>query len=266
MTSPRNPRVADARKLLRRAHRRETRRFVMEGSRAIADALAHEAPVEQLFISEDQPDRAEFERLAQRTGIDVHVVGHQVLKSLSDSATPQGVVAVARIPDVAVGDVSGDLVVILDGVGDPGNGGTILRSAVAAGASGVFFVIGSVDPYGPKTVRAAAGALFSTAVLSDVSLEDSVESARDRGLTVIGTSVTGARPYYDADLTAPFALVVGNEAWGVPHEHLDLMDDTVTIPMVGNAESLNVATATSIVLFEALRQRRLSSRLKEHGG
>jgi TrmH family RNA methyltransferase len=83
---------------------------------------------------------------------------------------------------------------------------------------------------------------------------------------VIGTNVAASRPYDEMNLTGGFALVVGNEAWGVPHEHLDLMDETVTIPMVGNAESLNVATATSIILFEALRQRRLSSNQKEHGG
>jgi len=236
---------------------------MMEGSRAVLDALAHGAPIEELFISEGQPDRERLEELARRSGIPVHVVGHQVAKALSDASTPQGVVAVAHIPERAIEDVSGDLVVVLDGVGDPGNAGTIVRSAVAAGASGVVFSLGSVDPYGPKTVRAAAGALFSTSVVVDVSLEDAVTSARDAGLTVIGTNVAGTRPYDEVDLTVPFALVVGNEAWGVPHEHLDLMDETVTIPMAGDAESLNVATATSIVLFEALRQRRLSSGKKD---
>jgi TrmH family RNA methyltransferase len=258
--------VSDARKLLRRAHRRETQRFIMEGPRAIADAVAQGALIEELFVSEDQVDRGTLEGLARSAGIEVHVVGQQVIKALSDSATPQGAVAVGRIPSVALGELSGDLVVILDAVADPGNAGTIVRSAAAAGASGVVFTAGSVDPYGPKSVRAAAGALFSTGIVVDISLEEAIESARGRGLRVFGTSTEGTTVYTDANLADPVAVVVGNEAWGVSKEHLELVDETLTIPMVGPAESLNVATATSIVLFEALRQRRLSSGEKEQRG
>lgn len=252
--------MVEARKLLRRAHRRAAGRFIMEGPRAVTDALQHGAPVVELFVVEDQPERAALEELARDSGIPVHVAGRQVIKVLSDSTTPQGVVAVAGIPTVTVGEIAGDLVVILDGVSDPGNAGAIVRSAAAAGAAGVVFASGSVDPFGPKTVRAAAGALFSVAVATDVDLTEALAAARAQGLAVVGTEVGGSLAYYDADLTRRFALVVGNEAWGVPREHLDAMDETVMIPMEGQAESLNVATATSIVLFEASRQRRLSSR------
>lgn len=164
------------------------------------------------------------------------------------------------MPEATLDGLAGDLAVIVDGVNDPGNAGTIVRSAAAAGVSALVFIAGSVDPYGPKTVRAAAGALFSLPVITEVEVSEACRIARDRGMRVLGTAVSAPTPYYEVDLTAPIALVVGNEAWGVPEEHLGLMDEVVTIPMVGEAESLNVATATSVILFEAVRQRRLSSK------
>jgi len=238
----------------------------MEGPRAIADALSRGAPLDEIFLEEDQPLSGDIQTRALAAGVEVHLVGRQVTKVLTESSTPQGVVAVSRVPKTSLQDLSGDLVVVLDAVSDPGNAGTIIRTAAAAGASGVVFTSGCVDAFGPKTVRAAAGALFETTVITDVGLEETIDRARALGLRVIGTSTESTVAYHDSDLTRPVAIVAGNEAWGVPVDHLDLMDETITIPMAGSAESLNVATATSIVVFEVLRQRRLSSAGKEHGG
>ncbi|MGH2753410.1 MAG: TrmH family RNA methyltransferase, partial [Actinomycetota bacterium] len=184
-----------------------------------------------------------------------------VLKAMSDAATPQGSVAVAGIPSVGIADVAGplDLVLVLAAVRDPGNAGTLVRSAVAAGAGAVVFTDESVDPFGPKTVRASAGTIFLVPVVPAPSLAAVVEELHDRGLTVLGASASAPRAAQETDLTDPVALVLGNEAWGIPAVSRHLLDGEVGIAMPGPAESLNVGMAGSILLFEAVRQRRLES-------
>jgi TrmH family RNA methyltransferase len=139
-------------------------------------------------------------------------------------------------------------VIVCAGVGDPGNAGTILRSGEAAGADAVVFTAGSVDPYNPKCVRAAAGALFRVPVFLDVEPEA-------LGLPLVGTRSTGGTAYFDFDFKAPLALVLGSEAHGLDPAIEARLDATVTIPHVGRAESLNVAMAASVLSFEVARQR-----------
>jgi TrmH family RNA methyltransferase len=185
--------------------------------------------------------------------------GRSVLAALSETRTPQGVVAVARMPDgTAEVPADADLVLVLAGVSDPGNAGTLVRSAVAAGAGAVVFTEGSVDPLGPKTVRASAGALFHTTILRDVAVEEVTTDLRSRGLLVVGAAVQG-EPIDRLDLTGPVAFVLGNEAWGLPEELSLGLDAVASIPMPGPTESLNVGVAGSILLFEAVRQRRAAA-------
>ena len=233
----------------------------MEGPFAIVEALRADADVLELFVTSDAPERDEVGDLARAKGATVTVVGDAVLKAMSDSVTPQGLVAVARKPSVAIEDlVDGlDLTVVLAGVRDPGNAGTLVRSAVAAGAGAVLFTADSVDPYGPKTVRASAGGVFLVPVIVEPSFERCVGELKEHGMAVVGASAGAARTTDDVDLTAPVALVLGNEAWGIPEPATALLDDVVGIPMPGPAESLNVGIAGSILLFEAVRRRRLES-------
>lgn len=177
------------------------------------------------------------------------------MKALTDSASPQGVAAIVETPNTSLDRLADDasLVLVLAEVRDPGNAGTLIRSALGAGADAVIFTVGSVDPFGPKTVRSAAGALFSIPVLQG-ELKEVVAALRTRGFTVWGTQ-TGAEAAHSADLTKKVALVLGNEAWGLPAEATGLLDSALGIPMPGPAESLNVAVAGSILLFEAARQR-----------
>lgn len=184
-----------------------------------------------------------------------------VLASIAHTATPQGAIAVARAPrwdfDALEG---GDLVVVLAEVADPGNAGTLVRTASAAGASGVVFVRGSVDPWHPKVVRSAAAELFRIPVVRDADPGACAGAVRTLGLALVGAAARAPVDVYDCDLTRPVAIVVGNEAWGLPGWAQDAVDELVAIPMPGGAESLNVAVAGAILLFEAVRQRRLSSR------
>ena len=242
--------MQDARKLLRRAHRDRSGLFLVEGPRALADALEAGAPIVDVFATEPgaQTLPAGYER--------VTLVGDRVMRLLSDSATPQGVVAVAQAPRAPL-DVltSSDLSLILADVRDPGNAGTLVRSAAAAGAGAVVFAEGSVDPFGPKTVRASAGALFLVPIVTGVDVGEAVSAARAAGVQVLGADATGGSDLDAADLSRPTAFVLGNEAWGFGAGLRTILDGTVAIPMPGRTESLNVGIAGSILLFEAVRRR-----------
>jgi RNA methyltransferase, TrmH family len=206
----------------------------------------------------------ELARAAADAGVRVTDVSEQVLASLSDTTTPQGIVATVRLGAHDVNEIASgaDLLVLLADVRDPGNAGTLVRSAAASGADAIVFGRGSVDPWHPKTVRASAGALFHIAVVRGVSLEEAVDASRTNNLSVLAASAHSDRSYDQADLTRPTTLVLGNEAWGLPAEKSKLVDDSVGIPMELPVESLNVGVAGSIILFEAARQRRLSSAAK----
>jgi RNA methyltransferase, TrmH family len=194
---------------------------------------------------------------ARDTGATItHVEGEQLERALT-TRTPQPIVAVAGLVSWSPGEIvagaveSGLPVVVLAGVSDPGNAGTVIRSAAAAGAAGVLFTPGSVDPTNPKCVRSSAGALFALRV---GAVED-FDVLRDLGLTTIGAAASGASPD-EVELSGPIALVLGGEAGGLPEDQL--VDVEVALPLEGGVESLNVAMAGTVLLYEARRQR--------HGG
>ena len=182
-----------------------------------------------------------------------------MLRALADTATPQGIVAVASIPTFRVTALApdADLVLVLAQVRDPGNAGTLVRSAAAAGADCVVFSEGSVDPFGPKTVRASAGAVLRVPIDRSQPLAETVSILKEKGFAIVAAEGRSKTPVYDVDMTGATAIVLGNEAWGLEP---DLAFDTAaSVPMEETVESLNVATAGSLFLFEAVRQRRLSS-------
>jgi TrmH family RNA methyltransferase len=216
----------------------------------------------QLFIGEDAaPGDDEVIALAGELGVPAMVVSSRVLGALSDAATPQGVVGVVDAPTGRLEDIPSraTLVLVLAGVRDPGNAGTLVRTAVAAGADAVVFARGSVDALNPKTVRAAAGALQAVPVIRDRELEECVQTLRKLDLAVVAADARAGTTTDDADLVRPLALVLGNEAWGIPSELRELMDGFVAISMAGGVDSLNVAIAGSIILFEVARQRRAAA-------
>ena len=225
------------------------------------EALASGAPLRELFVAEAGPDFDALSGAARDAGVPVFEVTEPVLRSLADTTTPQGVVAVVEIRTSALPELAAkaSLLLVLAGVRDPGNAGALLRSALAAGADGVIFAAGAVDPLHPKTVRASAGAVFRVELAREKELENVVAVLRRAGLTVVGAAASAPETFDHTDFTRRIALVLGNEAWGLPPEAADLLDEVVGIPMPGPAESLNVGIAGSILLFECVRQRRLSS-------
>jgi TrmH family RNA methyltransferase len=245
---------------------------VIDGPTLVAEALAAGVELDEVLAEPGAPqgllDRAEA------AGAAVRLVPDGILAKVTDTVTPQAVAAVARFPAFADGTVgealaglSGpELVLVLVGVNDPGNAGTLLRSAEAAGAEVVVFCDDAVDPYNPKCVRGSAGSLFRLRVVRSVDSRDAVAALADRGIRSLGTVVRGGTPYDQVDLAAPTAVVLGSEAHGLAPELADRLDVAVTIPMRGGAESLNVGMAGTVICFEALRQRRAAGPSVEAAG
>ena len=256
----RHPRVQQLRRLSgRRAARSEAGAFVIDGPTLLAEALAAGVEVTDVFATSGAD--AQVVAQARAAGAAVHEVTEDVLARASSAVTPNGVAAVARRIERAVDEAvtaaaAGPLALVLAGVSDPGNAGTLLRAAEAAGASAVLFCGGSVDPTNPKCVRAAAGALFRLPVAVGGETTAVLEQLRRAGVQTAATVVRDGRPYDEADLRGPVALVLGPEAHGLPEDVVDAVDLRLTIPMAGPTESLNVAMAGTVVCFESLRQRR----------
>ena len=227
----------------------------------VRDALGAGIVLRDAFVRADDPELAGLLPLLRAAGIAPLEVGDNVLKAVADTDTPQGVVAVAETPSFSLEELpeEADLVLVLDQVRDPGNAGTMIRSAAAAGADCVVFTSGSVDAFGPKTVRSSAGSAFKVPVVTSVETDAAIEELRAAGFTLLAGSGSADSAVYDVDLTGKVGLLVGNEAWGFQGPGADRVDVTASIPMEEGVESLNVAVAASILLFEAVRQRRLSS-------
>lgn len=254
-----NPRV---RRLARLARRRRDRQdegaFVVEGPKLVAAALDAQVDVEAIFCEVDAGEHCErVVEEATRAGVPVHRLGGGSLARITDTVTPQPLVAVARTTDVGIeAAVAADLVLVLVDVGDPGNAGTLLRTAEAAGAGAAVLVGGSVDPFNPKSVRASAGAVFTLPLVVGHDVGEAVIALRGAGHRCLALSARGGRPYDEVDLTARTAILLGSEAHGLAEAVVGMADEQVTIPMSGRTESLNVAMAGTIVCFEARRQRR----------
>ena len=246
------------RRLLRdRSARREAGAYVVEGINGVAVALEAGTDLEAVFAA-PEAGRAcpEVLATARSRGVAVHRLAQGVMERVADAVTPQPVLAVARRPETRLEDLAGaDLLVVGVDVRDPGNAGTLVRSAEAAGASGVVFCQGSVDVTNPKTVRASAGALFHTTVVEAGDPLEVLGVLKDFGLMRIGAIPRGGQAPERVDLTGPVALVFGNESHGLPAPAEAALDTLVTIPMPGRSESLNLGMAASILLYEVRRQR-----------
>jgi RNA methyltransferase, TrmH family len=269
-------RVKTAKRLLKRAYRDQDRAFLAEGAQAVREALAETRaggrPVvrELFFTAEARARHGDLVERAVEIGVPVQQASGRVLAELSDTVTPQGLVAVCELVDVPLetalakgrdADDAPALVVLLAAVRDPGNAGTVLRTADAAGASAVVFSESSVDPYNGKCVRASAGSLFHLPVVVGAPTIAAIETMRRSGLRVLAAD---GRPDAESldhlerrgDLARPTAWVFGNEAWGLPDDVLNAADAAVRVPIHGRAESLNLAAAAAVCLYASARSQR----------
>jgi TrmH family RNA methyltransferase len=256
LTSLKNPKVAAATRLKKHAFRDEDRRFLVEGAQGVSEALGQDRLLTLYAVDDLHPLAVR----ARESGVDVRHVSADVMAKLTSTVTPQGLVGVAPYLDVGIDAVpASGCAAVLHEVRDPGNAGTVLRSSDAAGASAVVFTETSVDVYNPKTVRASAGSLFHLPIVRGVPTTHAVARLREQGFRVLAMDAGGSQDLYAADLSEPVAFVFGNEARGLPEDVTALTDATVRVPHAGAAESLNLAAAASVCLFEWARRRSSAS-------
>ena len=260
-------RVRTARRLARRVSRAEVRLFLAEGPQAVREALALPGCVAEVFATPaGEAARPELRASALAQDLPWHLVDDSALGSLTETVHPQGVVAVCRFLDRPLGDVlpvassPARLVAVCADIRDPGNAGTVIRCADAAGAAAVVLTGSSVDPYNGKAVRASAGSLFHVGLAIEKDTAVTVSTLRDRGFSVLAADGSGERDLDEAAdaglLRRPTAWLFGNEAWGLPDEVAALADHRVRIPIHGRAESLNLATAAAVCLYASAGAQR----------
>ena len=259
---PGSARVKEIARLHQKDARYETGLFLLEGPQGLKELAQYPALAQETFVTESAAERYVGELSAlERAGVPVELVSTRVMEKISDTKTPQGVVSVVHHIDVEFPEIVASkpkLVVLLDRIQDPGNAGTIIRAADAAGADAVVFSLGSVDPYNSKVVRSTAGSLLNVPVSVGVELSQAIPELQASGVQVLSTSAKGeGLPAMGREtLGKPSAWIFGNEAGGVDAKLASLADTTVSIPIYGSAESLNLATAASVCLyFTAFAQR-----------
>lgn len=253
ITSSQNPKLKLVRSLLSHSkERRQAGAFVAEGVRLVEEALSANWPIRFALYAEGISERGKalVEKL-QAADVDVEEVAPNLLKSLSDTETSQGLLAVLHESRLPIPD-SPDFLLVPDSIRDPGNLGTLIRTAAAAGVQAVLLPPATTDAFAPKVVRAGMGAHFRLPIRP---LGWDELRARLRGLNVYLADVHAALSYWQADFSAPLALIVGGEAEGASPQARKLASATVSIPMPGEAESLNAAAAGAVLMFEIVRQR-----------
>ncbi|MFI5892891.1 TrmH family RNA methyltransferase [Actinoplanes sp. NPDC051513] len=253
----RTPRVVAARRLQRRRDRDQTGRFLAEGPQAVREALAAGVVLELFGTGEALTRHGDLALLAPV----VSTVDEEAMTALTETVQPQGLVAVCEQMDITLGDALAKrprLVAVVAEIRDPGNAGTVLRTADAAGAGAVIFAGDAVDPYNGKCVRASAGSLFHVDVVR-IGLSF-LGDLREAGLLTLATSGNGADDLDslldDGALAAPTAWIFGSEAHGLPRELLEAADRRVRVPIYGGAESLNLAAAAAVCLYASARAHR----------
>jgi len=264
ITSPANARIKGIVRLRTRRERDRTGRFLVEGHRELTRALAGGVRIETLFSCPELhlgPNDAALVDRAAAAGAEVVTVADEAFRKASYRDRPEGLLAVAEQFPTGLDriDLAGrPLVLVAEGIEKPGNLGTMLRTAEGAGADGVLVADPTTDPFNPNVVRASLGTMF-TVPLAVTDTPGAIEALRRAGVAIVATTPAGTRPHYDVDLTAPTALVVGSEQYGLSDEWIDAADERVVIPMPGSVDSLNAAMAAGIVLFEAVRQRSVAA-------
>ena len=261
LTNLGSARVSRVAGLSRRNVRNKHRRFLVEGPQGVREAVRHASDrVLDVYLTESAVERhADIWEETVAAQLYVHVTSEQVMDAMSADA--QGVLAVVATEEATGSEAlaaaleGARLVAVLTQAQDPGNAGTIIRAADAAGADAVVLARGSVDPTSPKVVRSTAGSLFHLPVVTGVALDDAVAALHEAGLTVLAADGRGDFDLFEAEslLEAPSAWLFGNEAHGLPSEALSRADAVVSIPVYGKAESLNVAAAAAVCLYASAR-------------
>ncbi|SFE69003.1 TrmH family RNA methyltransferase [Alteribacillus iranensis] len=245
--SVKNPLIKKVKRLHKRKYREKEQLFIVEGFHLVEEALKHNARVKEIFLE----DEAELPGGFDFSYVHLTLVSHQVMKEMSMTETPQGILAVCEHKDddsVSIQLQKEDSFLFVDGVQDPGNLGTMIRTADAAGMTAVILGEGTVDPYNDKVIRATQGSLFHIPLIKG-DLEDWIKRCKESGIPVFGSALEEGTTHSAIASQEGFALIVGNEGAGVNSEWLERCDQIIYVPIYGEAESLNVSVATGILLY-----------------
>ena len=257
MLSNENKLVKDTLKLKMKKYRDAENKYVIEGIRFIEEAIKEER-VQYIIYSSKLYETKGYDRVFDNT-IEKYEVEDEVLKKICDTENPQGICAVVEKKMWDIKDIKNNFVIVSDGIQDPGNLGTIIRTCDAAGAGGIVIIKGSVDVYSGKTLRSTMGSIFHLPVIFYDDFKSFAEDFRNEGYTIYASDIKASKYIYDCSFDKKTAVVIGNEANGILDEHIACSDISIKIPMPGRAESLNASTAASIIIYEVVRQR-ISSR------
>ncbi|EGT0691447.1 RNA methyltransferase [Clostridium perfringens] len=241
----------EIKKLKEKKHRIKSNKYLIEGLRFVEEAIKSKVSIDSIIFTESFNEKNPDLFLKINENIKLIQMNEALLKQLCSTENPQGIVGVINMQNKEL--KSGELVVLVDKVQDPGNMGTIIRTAHAAGAAGIVMTKGTVDIYNDKTLRSTMGSIFYIPIVEDDSL-DFVKSLKKEGYKLVVSSLQGKNNFFEENLQGKVMVAVGNEGNGVSDEVYDIADIKVKIPMPGEAESLNVAVATSIMIYEKIRQ------------
>jgi len=258
VTSRSNARVKEARQI-RDGNQRE--KIFIEGLRLVEEAVRSEMEIDTLFVTDESFQRASA--MIDASGAnEIYRLTDPAFRSIADTVTSQGILAIARRPsetrvaiDERIKRSGAPLIVFLHRANNPSNVGAVIRSAEAAGATCLIVSTGSADPFSPKALRGAMGSSFRLPIWTDVDLADAISWGAENNLKTVATAAAATRSYIDVDWRRPTMLLLGSEAHGLSETELEKVDERISIPMEGSVESLNLAVACGIVLFEAKRQR-----------
>ncbi len=260
ITSGQNPVIKEIRALANRKYRDEKKLYFIEGIRFVEEALREKAEIDKILLSERLScSKAGEEILAgvRAAGYNTFLLPEKLFKEISDTESPQGIMAVLKARRHDLNDIIGDIncLLILESVQDPGNLGTIIRTADAGGITGIIMSKGCVDIYNPKVLRSTMGSVFRVPICISDDLAGAIDIIREKGIKVYAAHLKGKINYFEADFKGNIAVIIGNEANGISDTAAASSDMLIKIPMLGRTESLNASVAAGLLIYESVRQR-----------
>ncbi|MDP4179660.1 MAG: 23S rRNA (guanosine(2251)-2'-O)-methyltransferase RlmB [Bacillota bacterium] len=261
ITSNQNSIIKEIKSLEKRKYRQELGLFIAEGVRFVEEALKENANIKEIIVSETlfKNDMGkDILTLINSKGINYYTVSEKIFNEISGTQTPQGIMAVVEIKEFTLEDIisGANRIIILESLQDPGNMGTIIRTADASGMTGIILSKGCVDIYNQKVLRSTMGSIFHLPIHQTEDLNKTLEALRSKGIRTYAAHLNGTINYYDMNEYDNIAIIIGNEGNGISNETADSADILVKIPMHGKAESLNASVAAGILMYEIVRKVR----------
>lgn len=261
ISSNQNSLIKEIKALKIKKHREERKQFFIEGTRFVEEALKEKANIANVLVSDKLVQSAEGKTLIammERENYKLYHLPDTLFKDISDTDNPQGILAVVNMESHGLHSIlrdSNNFIVVLEAIQDPGNLGTIIRTADAAGATGIILSKGCVDVYNPKVLRSTMGSVFHVPICASEDLLQDLTHVKSKGIKVYAAHLKGKLNYYEVDSWSNSAVIIGNEAKGISEETAEAAHVLVKIPMIGRAESLNASVAAGLLIYEGLRDR-----------